>query len=571
MRPLLHLVSFDVRRFRLLLAAWVLIQIADTIFQGVQPALSMDSRLLTSVDLLAAMLYLTRWFGLVVIIPLVVQAHPLVGSDAFWMTRPISWRALFASKAVLLGTMMVVVPALCELALMLASRVPLVDVAFVTLQSILFQAFWLFLIMALSATRRTLAGFALVVGSLLVALVLLFNIVIAVVVRNMPEGPQLTVVAGRSVANPTAGVVVLMVVIAAAIAQLVVQYRTRSITASVGVGLAGVAVAILIVLKWPSHEPQVPVPEWANRQSALRLVADSEKGEFKLLENGARWSDSDGWQIGSVRLRLSGVEGGWLGTVRLADGTVQFPDGTTLATAGNGYSSSPVAFESVDDSPRRVAMRHVLGVSRVRELSYDRFTVEAMPAIVVKQADYKRYAGAIGTYRGHFLVDLDHFEIAATLPLEPGAEFQDRRRRIVLDQVIRQAQSASIRLREFTAATMFDADELPPVSFYLRNRDTAEAVAGLAREGGGMSAGIGMPLFVVGLHVSGGGRGTGFVVTGNLIRFPEAPSEEPIVGINADWLSHAELVVVTTVPSGSVSRTLEISNFAIAPAAATGN
>ena len=86
-----------------------------------------------------------------------------------------------------------------------------------------------------------------------------------------------------------------------------------------------------------------------------------------------------------------------------------------------------------------------------------------------------------------------------------------------------------------------------------------------------MSAGIGMPLFVVGAHVSGGGRGTGFVVTGNLIRFPEAPSEEPIVGINADWLSHAELVVVTTVPSGSVSRTLEISNFAIAPAAATGN
>ena len=84
-----------------------------------------------------------------------------------------------------------------------------------------------------------------------------------------------------------------------------------------------------------------------------------------------------------------------------------------------------------------------------------------------------------------------------------------------------------------------------------------------------MSAGIGLPSF--GWYASGDGRGTGFVVTGTVIRFSEAPSEEPIVEINADWLSHAELVVVTTVPAGSVSRTLEISNFAIAAAAATGN
>jgi hypothetical protein len=60
-------------------------------------------------------------------------------------------------------------------------------------------------------------------------------------------------------------------------------------------------------------------------------------------------------------------------------------------------------------------------------------------------------------------------------------------------------------------------------------------------------------------------------VTGNDIRFSDAPSGEPIVEINADWLSHAELVIVTTVPAGSVLRSLEISNFAIAAAPATGN
>jgi len=341
-----------------------------------------------------------------------------------------------------------------------------------------------------------------------------------------------------------------------------VQYRTRSIRASVSTGVTGIAVAILIFLMWPSQERPLPVPEWANRESALRLVAESQKGEFNPYENGF-WSSSGGWQLGGVRLGLSGVEAGWLATVKLVDSTVRFDDGTTLATAGNGFSSgSFVPFESVDDSPIRVVMRQVLGVARVQEVPYSRFTVEAMPAIVVRQADFRTYSRTPGAYRGRFLVDLDHVEIAATLPLEAGAEFQGRRRRIVIDQVVRQPQAASIRLREFTAATMFDADALPPVSFYLRNRDKAEAVTGLTRQGIGMSTDFGFSF--LGLYSAG--PGTGFAVTGDVIRFSEAQTDEQFFEISADWLSHAELVIVDTIPGGSVTRTLEISGFEIAAA-----
>jgi hypothetical protein len=64
------------------------------------------------------------------------------------------------------------------------------------------------------------------------------------------------------------------------------------------------------------------------------------------------------------------------------------------------------------------------------------------------------------------------------------------------------------------------------------------------------------------------GPGSGFTVTGDVIRFPETyRTDEQMIDISADWLSRAELVIVYTVPAGSVSRTLEVSGIQIGPAA----
>jgi hypothetical protein len=567
MKLLFHLVRADVRRFRLLLAAWVLIEIFNTVFTGVQPLLTADPKMLTAVGLLGTVLFLTRWLGMIVIVALVVQTHPLVGSDAFWMTRPIPPRALFASKILLLGTTFIALPALCELALMAACGIPIAEAVLVTLQTILFQSLWLAIVMALSAVTRNLARFALAGGGVLASLVLLFSIMIAVAMRNMPDGPQLGVVTNRSVSSPTAGVVMLLLLITAAVVLLVVQYRTRSTRVSVGAGVAGVAVVILVALMWPSHPRPLPVPEWASRESALRLVAESPKGEFSP-EHWSPWGRSEGWRIGRARLRLSGVEEGWLATVRLAGSTVQFDDGVTLATAGNGYQE-PVPFESVDDFPSRVALRRVLGVGRVSGGSYGNLLEVGVPAIVVSQADFKKYSGATGTYRGRFLVDLDRLEIAATRPLQTGAEYRDRGYRLVIDQVIAQTESASIRVRRYTSSTMFQSDRIPPLSFYLRNRVAAEAVAGSSSGSmGGMSTGLALP-FMLGFHAASGGPGNGFSATGDYIRFPDYNPKVDDVNISPDWLSHAELVIVRTVQWGSVTRTVEIPGYEIRAAPPT--
>ena len=164
-------------------------------------------------------------------------------------------------------------------------------------------------------------------------------------------------------------------------------------------------------------------------------------------------------------------------------------------------------------------------------------------------------------------MSLDRVEAAAVLPLRTGAEFREWHRRIVVDQIIAQTQAVSLRVRRFTTATMFSSNALPRLTFYLRNRDTAEAVAGFANEAFGISAGAGLAmLFGVSSHSAG--PANGFDVATDLIRFPEGFGADVVddFDVSPEWLSHAELVIVRTTPAGSVVRTVEIPRFEISAA-----
>ena len=79
MKLLVHLVRADVRRFRLLLVGWALIEVLNTVFNGVQPVLAGDPRTQTAIGLLGTVLFLSRWFGMFLIVTLVFGALFLSG------------------------------------------------------------------------------------------------------------------------------------------------------------------------------------------------------------------------------------------------------------------------------------------------------------------------------------------------------------------------------------------------------------------------------------------------------------------------------------------------------------
>jgi hypothetical protein len=567
MTHLLHLVRSDLRRFRVLLAIWVLVVVCETIFRGLRPVLAGDPRPDMALELLGTVFMVTRWLGMIVIGALVVQTHPLVGSDAFWMTRPIRWQSLLASKLVLLWTTFVALPAIAEVVLMLACKVPLREVVLVALQVLLYQTLWVSLLVALSSLTRNLARLALVAGSLLVGLILLLNIVIAILMRNMAEGPQMSEVAGRAASSPAGFIVLLLATTAAAFALITVQYRTRSIRTSVAAGVLGVGAAFAAAAFWPSPVRPLPVPDWAARESAVQLTAVSSRGEFSPHYAGFSSNPSDGWQTGSARATLRGLETGWSGNARLSDASIQFPDGTRLATAGNGFSAT-LTLVSNDTDPLNAVAREVLGVSRLLDMPSAPPGGAPLPAIILTQAEYRKYLGARGAYRGGFVVDLDRAVVTAVLPLQVGSVFRGDRYRLSIDQILPQAQALTIRVRQFTSRSIFEPDAGSRMALYLRNRGSSEAVMGSSHGAFGMSSGFAMP-FVMGMSGFSAEPGSGFSVRTDFIRFPAGYGfygrNEP-VEISPAWLSQAELVIVHTIPAGSVTRTLEIDGFEIAPA-----
>lgn len=103
MKSIQHLAWHDLRSQRALLLAWVgiLALLPAAILAG--PALLL--RMPRTPVLLLLRLLSTGFLAAVII-----QRDPLVGTTAFWLTRPISRTALFVSKLVSLGLVLVAVP-----------------------------------------------------------------------------------------------------------------------------------------------------------------------------------------------------------------------------------------------------------------------------------------------------------------------------------------------------------------------------------------------------------------------------------------------------------------------------
>lgn len=552
-----HLVRADVRRFRLLLAAWIAIVVLDAAVTGVQPLVAADQRLSWTIALLATVLFLARWLGMAMIAALVVQADPLVGSNAFWMTRPIPPRTLLASKLLLLWTALIAVQVIAQATLMALCHLALPVIGLAALQATVWLTLWLVLAMVPAAMTRTPARFAAAVAAVVLALALLINVLIALSMRGT-DGPTMVTVTARGLTNPWLGVVLVLLLTAAGVSTLAVQYRRRSVRAAAGTLAAAIAVTWAIMIVWPWAARPLPAPEWASRDSAIRLTGSAEKTRFDPAGAWSFGDSSQAWRTSRAGIGVAAMEPGWVATLRLIDSTLQFDDGVVLRTVANGFSSFVLLESEVD--PWNQAMREVLGVDRVLVDQPRIPETETVPAITISDADFQARLGRSGIYRGRFMADLDRLEVAAALPLRAGAEYRGPRQRIVIDAVIPQTHAVSVRLRQYRAATMFDSRQLPELSFYLRDREGSQAIAG-GNRGGGLNAinGVGLPFgFTVGT-----GSVSGFMSGSEYVRFPAQP---------ADWrpesLARAEMVIVRRNLGGSVTRSVEIPNYPVREAPA---
>src|SRR5262249_38024591 len=171
MTRLWHLLATDVRRHRWLLLLWLFITAGSAATLGLMPMAATDPRSASMAGLLYFLLSCTYATLFVVIVPLVVQTHPAVGSDAFWMTRPIPPQRLFPEKLLLLCAAVAVVPIAADVVLMALYEVPLATSAAVAAQGLFFKSLWIALLMAMAVVTASLPRFAVLCGAVMATIV----------------------------------------------------------------------------------------------------------------------------------------------------------------------------------------------------------------------------------------------------------------------------------------------------------------------------------------------------------------------------------------------------------------
>ena len=565
MKLIVHLLSADVRRFRLMIGLWIAISAVSTAIEGVRPLFASDVFSMNAIGVAGDLVWLAKLFFGFVLIPLVVHTHPLVGSDAFWLTRPIPPRTLMASKLALLAAAIVVVPVACELALMIAYKVPPQRMAAVAVQTILWQALYLTVVMALAVLTRNLARFALLCGGVLLALAVMVMITTAIAIARMDDYAAVGMMAIQvgpptpNLDDATSGMVFLLAVVASGLALLTVQYATRSTRRAAIVGVAGLvaAWALSSMWPWPVLQPRLMVPDWATHESSLRLTADPQSVEFAMEDPWITRKQT--WRIGRAQIRLEGIEPGWLPTVRVTGAVLDLQPDVHLSSRGFGYAARvPIGTE--DSPPLSGVVRAALGVNRLAVQDF--LEPEGLVVVAIRDADFIRYAPGTGHYRGHAAVELTREEVVATLPLRAGATFQEDAYRVVLDEVRLASRNLSVRARISDARTVFDRRPTPRYAFYLRNPQRGEAVgSSLApMQPNGLLTAL---LPGHGYSAEPGSGSSGFAMGGQFMRFPPGypPTVKERLDIDEAWMAGAEIVIVRETTEGSVSRPLEIRDF----------
>jgi hypothetical protein len=492
------------------------------------------------------------------LVPLVVQAHPAVGSDAFWMTRPIRQGSLLRSKLLLLAVALVGVPVAFEAMLMLAFDVPDGTTARAVAQMILLRTVGLGIVMAIAALTPNVGRFALAGGAVLVAAAVCaagMDVILgatggrAAVIHVYEPGTLGIATPGD--ADGTATLVAWVILIASALALLAVQYRVRSVWRSATMGVCGAALAVGVALAWPWTVLAVRSGVESDATGSLRLIGSGDSLHFEPLTYG---TDLHKWRIAHADVRAQGVPAGWVASATLLRASLDF-DGRRVTSPGQASSALlSVADRGPEFAPLTIATRDVLGVEslvvgpRRVPVAAMRGTTGRTTVFLGQKSDTNLDAPASGTYRGEFAIALTQMEVVASVPVTARAAFQDGGFGLAIDDAVEEESRLRIRGRSFSVRTAFDRTPRPSFKFFIRNRARGEAAELDAMRRQAPSSGL-WPR-TSGLEIS---------AMDLIFRWHDARVER----LDPEWLKGAEVVVVRSTYRGSVMRTLEMSGVKI--------
>lgn len=556
MSQMWHIVRKDLRRLRWVWLAWCAVVIADTAVRIIGAPVAFSgfaarqavAQIATTLGLLNALLT-------VVLVSAVAHDEPLVGEDAFWITRPIERGSLMAAKVFLLGCGLIVLPLLSEITVMTAFSATRAEIVAAMPPLLLERATWASPLLAIAVLTRNLTRYVMTLAGVVAALAAIVTVTFTLLLMRDPE--DISTASEVSLPDPTNGLVTGLTFILAIMVVVGYQYyRRRRGRAMVVAALALVAVAVLPDL-WPWSLATAP--------PTLDVVTQDTAGIDVSVDMGSppRLSDSFGpsfratptqavHQV-SARVAVSGIAGDIDARPLVRRATFTAPG---LGSVGNSEGrtalvtlSGPVA------SPTIEAALGNMTVLTERALSpWDDWT----SVLRLNDNQLATLAGQSGELDLELRVLLYRTVTVGAVALQSGSVSENRRHRFRNLGVIRRPNGCLVLLRVTHVAPLLAWPDDRQFSYVLVNRSRREAIEG------GFAQDM-TPRFALGVFgLMPAEDSTGFVVRELELQFPVRYGPETrSFTIDADWLADAELVLLEARPAGDVDRRISVRGFTI--------
>ncbi len=539
-----HLLKTDIKRSRFLLGAWVLLIAAQCPLAGwnVNPGDMAMKGVYVTISLLIPLFQVLM---LVVIVPHVVQEEPLVGTTAFWYTRPISRPILLKEKA-LFGALLVGLPLVVEVCVLAANGVAARDLGLAVPEILLEQFVAVASIATLAALTPSFGKFAIAGVVILFAAILVSTTVSLVGLYHGPAAilskmNDFALMKSRTIANS-------LVLSVGAGAILVSQYLTRRTGRSVALAVIVVALSVATANFWPwaflRREPEAAAEvKFDPAALSLSLVSSNsyDLGSFRGTASKER--------VVRAVIATSGLPEGYLALPKAVRPQLAQMDGAKLEARVPADMMAPAFMPGI--SPLEVALG---GVPIVNSASADG---PAVPIVSVSDDVFRERS----TQPLRLTADLDmvvsKYVVAAEIPVVRGARFDQGSEHLVLTEVLHNGTGVDIMAEHRSVSLLFDGTSRPPnpMSFTLNAGDTVYLLCNEKRH----QAVIQKQEAQVGLWGPSASYGP---LVHQSLEFSFGPSGAFLTpDLNDAWLADAKLVRLQLVRVGTFTKRLVYDRF----------
>ncbi len=562
MNIITHVFKKDVIRLRYLMLVWLLLIVVQMALGIYGQKLAVEALELQMIlPLLMKLVGFLQGLMMIVVIPLIIQDDSVVGTTAFWYTRPILRKELLLSKSLAMLTFLILPLLAAELFVLGANGASGYHLALAVPEVVMEKLAFIIPFVILAAVTPKLSRYALV-GVIVFAIIVVIMILMAVVGMVFPAirkfGNSNIYQTASLEASYTAAKCFYTIIIGGLI--IGYQFMTRR-TKRTAMLFAGACIVMWVgTLFWNFDflKESAAVESSAIKVEGISLGFDPEN---LMVSDGFRFNKNDLREKSiSTKSTVSGLPEGQFAILKgMYDAQMGYPDSSVLKSK---YISTMKrhGYYNLEFMP---SIQKVLGDVKLVNPFNEKFSYTEIFSL--SGADLHKYKDKAGTYSARANLEIYKYEIVSEVPLGEGEKGTFGAEQVVIYDVLERDNAVSVILHEKKINLLFDRrvkkisrielsqnmySEYSPV-YLLVNKERGEAF--LPEAGNNMNANVMDALGPVRVRTKS-----------KLLDFTDVNSRNSdLPEMDKEWLAGAELVRMNAVLTGTADVDFKIEDFSL--------